>query len=111
MATLDLSTPTDGHKVTVTPDEDAADKTARLAQEAKDATVRRLKEIVLFFVALVGVVLLLAGCAWIAFGMRMDDKGFHLLSAPSADDRKWAMSILTAGIGGLIGYLVKGSSK
>jgi lipopolysaccharide/colanic/teichoic acid biosynthesis glycosyltransferase len=97
--------------VTVTPDEDAADKTARLAQEAKDATVRRLKEIVLFFVALVGVVLLLAGCAWIAFGMRMDDKGFHLFSAPSADDRKWAMSILTAGIGGLIGYLVKGSSK
>ena len=111
MATLDLSTPTAGHNVTVAPVEDEATKKARLEQEAKDASLRRFKEFVLFVVALAGVVAVLAGCGWIAFGMSTDDQGLHFLTTPSADDRKWAMSILTAGIGGLVGYLVKGSSK
>lgn len=79
-----------------------------------DANVRRFKEVSLYIVALVAVCFLMLACAHVAFDFTFFGMFDKLPVAPNTpppattpEDRKWAMSILTAGIGGLIGYLVK----
>lgn len=99
MATVDLSTPPNGHDLTIKPTEDAADKAARLAQEAADSQLRRLKDTWLFFAAMLGTGIVFVGCAYMAF-FRTDGQ---------PEDRKWAMSSVSAILAGLIGYLVKGA--
>ncbi len=69
---------------------------AGLASPLPGHNVRLFKGIVLFIVA-VGFVLLIV---WLCVRSLLS-----LTTQP--DEKKWAMSILTAAAGGLIGYLVK----
>jgi hypothetical protein len=101
---IDLNAPPSKHKVSMEPEEDPKVLDARLREEALDARLRRVKEALLFLAALAGVVLLIGTCAWIAFGMPAERLG---MAPPTPEDRKWAMSVLTAALGGLIGYLVR----
>lgn len=85
---LDLSQPTPGHQyeVSITPTESDGDRRARIT-----------KDLVVFFLA-VAVCSLILGYAF--YVTAMDDDA-------SEPTKRWAMSILTAGAGGLLGYLVK----
>lgn len=84
---VDLNAPPAGHSVTasVKPDE--------LPAEVK---VRLFKEVALFILAIVFVAIVV----WICI---------EALKSPSssADEKKWAMSVIAAAAGGVIGYLVR----
>lgn len=101
-STIDL-TDTPGHETSIVPKESPEVQAARLLQEAADARLRRWKDGVLFAVTLVVVLALLIGCAGIAFNF------FGLGAGASVDDKKWAMSALTLGLGGMIGFLLRPS--
>ncbi len=87
MSTIDLNTPPPNHKYSVTIDRE---------ETAAERNVRLFKDVMLFLAALGFVVLITYLC-------------FSTLSSSvaSADEKKWAMSILTAIAGGLVGYLVR----
>jgi hypothetical protein len=87
---LDLSKPApDGHEFTVKLD----------PKESKlDRGVRLFKDVVLFVAALTFVV---------AIVVYLYDSIFKDGRTPSADDKRWAQSVLTAILAGLIGYMVK----
>ena len=74
--------------------ESKQERTARLEKEAKAETRVWLKEIILTLYALIMVGMLGIGCTVIAFG-----------KAGSADDKKWAMAVLSALAAGPIGFL------
>jgi hypothetical protein len=84
---LDIESTPPGHSYTakVEPQETAADRNVRL-----------FKDVVLFLVA-AGFVLLIV---WLCVRAL-------LLPTTQPEEKKWAMSILTAAAGGLTGYLVK----
>lgn len=65
-------------------------------EDPSDAWVRRFKEVTIFLLAIGSVVLIATLCV-------------NTLSSPSAsaEEKKWAMSIITAAAGGIIGYLLK----
>lgn len=87
MSRIDLDKPPPNHnfKISVEREESDGERRARLT-----------KDLALFFAALavVGVVV------WLATST-------VLSPTAGAEDRKWAMSILTAIAGGLVGYLVR----
>lgn len=87
MSALDFDKVPDGHELTLKVEK---------SEEAADAFVRRLREIVLMICAVGGAAIFL----WICFQVVTDPKS-------SADDKKWATSIITAVVGGLVGALVK----
>jgi hypothetical protein len=84
---LDFQNPPPDHKfkASLEPNEGVADRNVRL-----------FKEVVVFLLA-VGFVLVIV---WICVGT---------LYSPTAqvEEKKWAMSILSAAAGGLIGYLIR----
>ncbi len=84
--TIDLNNPPDGHNdnVSVEPSESDSERNVRL-----------FKDVVLFLAVVITVGFILAFC-------------FYTLLEPtaSADDKKWAMSVLTGASGGLLGYLI-----
>lgn len=84
---VDLNQVPDGHSVNfkVEPVETRA-----------DASVRLVKDVLLFLFALAVIGTLLYVCYQTVTG-----------TAATADEKKWAMSILTAVGGGLVGYLVR----
>jgi hypothetical protein len=84
---VDLNKTPAGHsfKLTVDRDETRGERSVRLG-----------KEVALFVMAIVFVSLVIWLCVRTL-----------LAAESSADDRKWAMSILTAATGGMIGYLVR----
>jgi hypothetical protein len=86
MRTLDLSAPPRNHTYTVSlcPDEKKGDRFVRLA-----------KEIVLVGLAAGFVVLI----GWICFQTLFSMQA-------TAEEKKWAMSTITAISGGLVGYLI-----
>ena len=87
MSTIDLDKPPEGHnyKVTVERDETAGERYVRL-----------FKDVALFGAALVLTMAVVTLCF------------VTVLSATaSADEQKWAMSVLSLATGGLIGYLVR----
>ena len=87
MSTIDLNTPPPGHKFNVSVEREESEG---------DRKVRLFKDVALFVVALLFVSLV----AWLCFST--------LTSATaSADEKKWAMSVLSAATGGIIGYLVR----
>lgn len=84
---FDFSSPPAGHQVSLK---------VEAVETRGDALVRRVKDLALFFFALGVVAALLYVCYLTVAG-----------TTAAADEKKWAMSILTAVAGGLVGYLVK----
>jgi hypothetical protein len=84
---IDLNNPPPNHNYKVAVERDESDGERR---------VRLTKDLALFFsaLAIVGIVV------WLATTTVLSPQA-------SAEDRKWAMSILTAVAGGLVGYLVR----
>ncbi|ALL00026.2 MULTISPECIES: hypothetical protein [unclassified Massilia] len=76
-------------------DEDAQ---ARRERETADAKLARTMKLMLFVFALVITGIVFGACIVVAF-------------AGSADDKKWACSIVTAITSGLVGYLVGQGKK
>lgn len=87
MSQLDLSNPPARHKFSVSLEAEETDGERR---------VRLFKDVVLFLVA-VGFVLLIV---WLCYSTLSS-------STATVDEKKWAMSILSAATGGIVGYLVK----
>ena len=87
MSTLDFNAPPPNHKVSVSVERE---------ETIGEQRVRLFKDVVLFLVA-VGFVIVVVGLCLAT-----------LQSAQaSADEKKWAMSVLSAATGGIIGYLVR----
>ena len=86
MRTLDLSAPPQNHTYTVSlcPEEKNSDRFVRLA-----------KEIILVVLAAGFVILIGWICVQTLFSMQATD-----------EEKKWAMSTVTAISGGLVGYLI-----
>lgn len=87
MSTIDLNTPPPHHtfSVSVEPEETGGERNVRL-----------FKDVVLFLVA-IGFVFLIG---FLCYGTLSS-------STASAEEKKWAMSVLSAATGGIIGYLVR----
>lgn len=87
MSTIDLNTPPPNHTFSVSVERE---------ETTGERRVRLFKDATLFLVA-IGFVMLIA---WLCFST---------LSSPSAtaEEKKWAMSVLSAAAGGIIGYLVR----
>lgn len=87
MSTLDLSTPPPNHRYSVSVERE---------ETAAERGVRLFKDVALFLVG-IGFV----GCiAWLCVATLTS-------AAASADEKKWAMSVLSAATGGVIGYLIR----
>lgn len=84
---LDLGKPLPGHNYSssITPQESVGDRRVRL-----------FKDVALFVAALVFVGII----AWLCIRTLLNQQA-------AADEQKWAMSILSAAAGALIGYLVR----
>jgi hypothetical protein len=85
-------------RLEIVPDDPVND---RFQQDQKGANARfqRWKDLVLFGVAVILTTIVSGICIWIVVAQNF-----------SIDDKKWATSILTLTIGGLLGYLIgKGS--
>ena len=87
MNSIDLNTPPPNHqfKVSVEREETAGERKVRL-----------FKDLALFMVALVFVSLVV----WLCYATLT-------AGSASADEKKWAMSVLSAATGGIIGCLVR----
>jgi hypothetical protein len=87
MSVIDLSAPPQNHSYSVSIGRD----------ETRPEMVLRLARDLLLFLVAVGFV---AVMAWICV---------EALRSPtaSADEKKWAMSVLSAATGGVVGYLVR----
>ena len=81
-------------KVDITPPEHDDERDARLRHEGYDLNVARFKDVVMFLfsIALVAVMI------WLCV---------QAVMAGTADDKRWATSILTGAASGLIGYLIR----
>ena len=86
MSTIDLNNPPPNHKFAVSIDRE---------ESLAERNVRLFKDVALFLLAAGFVVAIVVYC-WLT-----------LMSEASAEEKKWAMSILTAAAGGMIGYLVR----
>jgi hypothetical protein len=87
VSTLDLSNPPPDHSYKVSVER---------AETSEERYVRLGKDVVLFVVAIGFVVLI----AWICYSTLISQTA-------SVDEKKWAMSVLSAATGGIIGYLVR----
>lgn len=87
MSTIDLNSPPVGHKFNVSIDKE---------ETSAERNVRLGKDVTLFAVAIIFVLLM----GWFC----VQTMGSN---TATAEEKKWAMSILSACAGGLIGYLVK----
>lgn len=87
MSQIDLNNPPEGHKysVTIDRDESIAERNLRLARGG-----------IVFLLAVVFVVLIV----WVCFSTLTSSNAL-------AEEKKWAMSVLSAATGGIIGYLLK----
>lgn len=87
MSTIDLNAPPPNHKFSVSVERE---------ETTGERSVRLFKDVALFLVAIAFVMLI----AWLCYST---------LASPSAtaEEKKWAMSVLSASAGGIIGYLVR----
>jgi hypothetical protein len=87
VSTIDLDSPPPNHKYSVSVERE---------ETAGERRVRLFKDVALFVVAVGFVVLVVALC-------------YSTLSSATAaaEEKKWAMSVLSAATGGIIGYLVR----
>ncbi|MFG1319697.1 hypothetical protein [Xanthobacter autotrophicus] len=87
MSTIDLNAPPENHKVSVSVERE---------ETAGERWVRLFKDVVLFLVAVAFVVVM----AWLCYATVTS-------GAATAEEKKWALSVLSAATGGIIGYLVR----
>lgn len=87
MNTIDLNTPPPNHKYSVSVERE---------ETTDERRVRLFKDVALFLVA-VGFVVLIA---WLCYSTLSSNTA-------TAEEKKWAMSVLSAATGGIIGYLVR----
>lgn len=87
MSHIDLNQPPPNHRFSVSVEREETDG---------ERWVRLFKEVVLFCVALGFVVLIV----WLCYSTLVS-------ASASADEKKWAMSVLSAAAGGILGYLVR----
>lgn len=87
MSTIDLNSPPPNHKYSVSVERE---------ETAGERKVRLFKDVALFVVA-VGFVVMVV---WLCYGTLSS-------GTASAEEKKWAMSVLSAATGGIIGYLVR----
>ncbi|MGE0151958.1 MAG: hypothetical protein AB7R90_05020 [Reyranellaceae bacterium] len=87
MSTIDLNNPPPNHKYSVSVERE---------ETVGERCVRLFKEVALFVVA-IGFVSLIV---WFCYSTLTS-------GAAMPEEKKWAMSILSAAAGGLIGYLVR----
>lgn len=87
MSSIDLDQPPPNHKFAVSIDRE---------ESLAERNVRLFKDVVLFVVA-IGFVLLIV---WLCYSTVAS-------TAATADEKKWAMSVLSAAAGGIVGYLVR----
>jgi hypothetical protein len=87
VSTIDLNSPPPNHKYSVS---------VECEETAGERRIRLFKDVALFVVAVGFVVMIVSLC-------------YSTLSssAASAEEKKWAMSVLSAATGGVIGYLVR----
>lgn len=85
MSTIDLNNPPTGLKVTLEPEESRAERNIRLG-----------KDLVLFAMC----ILSLGAIGWVCLATLLSQTA-------GSEEKKWAMSILSAIAGGFIGYVVK----
>jgi hypothetical protein len=69
-------------------------------EDPSDARLRRFKDAVLFITSIIGALGFGGFCVYI-----------YIAASSSADDRKWAASIITLIVGGLVGYWSGKNSK
>ncbi len=87
MSHIDLNHPPPNHTFSVSVDRQETDA---------ERNVRLFKDVALFIVALGFVILIV----WLCYSTLV-------ATVASAEEKKWAMSILSAATGGIIGYLVR----
>lgn len=87
MSTIDLNSPPPNHKYSVSVERE---------ETAGERRVRLFKDVALFSVAIGFVVLIVGLCVSTLSS-----------AAATAEEKKWAMSVLSAATGGIIGYLVR----
>lgn len=87
MSTIDLDSPPPNHKYSVSIERE---------ETADERRVRLFKDVTIFMVATAFVVLIV----WLCYTTLSS-------STASAEEKKWAMSVLSAATGGIIGYLVR----
>jgi flagellar biogenesis protein FliO len=87
LSTIDLNTPPPNHQFSVSVERE---------ESPAEQGVRLFKDVMLFLVAIGFVALII----WLCFHTLQDKQS-------SADAQKWAMSVLSAATGGIIGYLVR----
>jgi len=87
VSTIDLNSPPPNHKFSVSVERE---------ETAGERQVRLFKDVALFLVAVAFVVLI----AWLCYSTLTS-------ASATADEKKWAMSVLSAAAGGIIGYLVR----
>lgn len=87
MSTIDLDTPPPNHKYSVSVEREETDGERR---------VRLFKDVALFVVAIAFVGLIVSLCY-----------GTLVSATAPAEEKKWAMSVLSAATGGIIGYLLR----
>ncbi len=87
MSTIDLNSPPPNHKFSVSVDRE---------ETVAERRVRLFKDVTLFLVAIAFVVLI----AWLCYATLAS-------TTSSPEEKKWAMSVLSAATGGIIGYLIR----
>lgn len=87
MSHIDLNQPPPNHTFSVSVNREETDG---------ERQVRLFKDVALFVVAL-GFVIMIVGLRYSTLASAM----------ASAEEKKWAMSVLSAATGGLIGYLIR----
>ncbi|WP_445366407.1 hypothetical protein ACH5Y9_13360 [Methylomonas sp. BW4-1] len=87
MSHIDLNNPPPNHTFSVSVDRQETDA---------ERNVRLFKDLALFVVALGFVVLIV----WLCYATLV-------ATTTSAEEKQWAMSILSAATGGIIGYLLR----
>ena len=87
MSQLDLGNPPPGHKFSVSVERE---------EQLAERNVRPFKDVTIFVIAAGFVIIIAIYC-------------YQTLVSPnaSAEEKKWAMSILSAAAAGLIGYLIR----
>ena len=87
MSTIDLNAPPPNHKFSVSVERE---------ETLGERRVRLFKDVALFLLAIAFVILI----AWLCYSTLSS-------SSATAEEKKWAMSVLSASAGGIIGYLIR----
>ena len=88
------------HQLSIVPREEPAERDARLEIEKANAAHKRRIEFTLHFAAFVVVGVALSLCVWAI-----------VRESSTAEDKKWASTLLTAIVTGFVGYVTGRSAK